>query len=92
MAGINGAWQSIRAKAGLHDVGIHDIRHSLASRALGLGEGLPIIGRLTDTYTSNVKRVKRSAACGRTPTTSIPEPTGTGSECAVIWRRPFLPS
>ena len=25
---------------------IHDIRHSFASRALALGEGLPIIGRL----------------------------------------------
>ena len=37
---------SIRARAGLHDVRIHDIRHSFASRALALGEGLPIIGRL----------------------------------------------
>ena len=46
MADIDGAWQSIRAKAGLHDVRIHDIRHSFASRALALGEGLPIIGRL----------------------------------------------
>ena len=25
---------------------IHDIRHSYASRALALGEGLPLIGRL----------------------------------------------
>ena len=25
---------------------IHDLRHSFASRALALGEGLPIIGRL----------------------------------------------
>ena len=46
IADIDGAWQSIRAKAGLHDVRIHDIRHSFASRALVLGEGLPIIGRL----------------------------------------------
>ena len=46
MADIDGAWQSIRARAGLHDVRIHDIRHSFASRALALGEGLPIIGRL----------------------------------------------
>ena len=38
--------KTIRAKAGLHDVRIHDIRHSFASRALALGEGLPIIGRL----------------------------------------------
>ena len=46
MADIDGAWQSIRTQAGLHDVRIHDIRHSFASRALALGEGLPIIGRL----------------------------------------------
>ena len=46
MADIDGAWETIRARAGLHDVRIHDIRHSFASRALALGEGLPIIGRL----------------------------------------------
>ena len=46
MADIDTAWQGIRAKAGLRDVRIHDIRHSFASRALALGEGLPIIGRL----------------------------------------------
>ena len=34
------------ALAGLDDVRIHDCRHSFASRALALGEGLPIIGRL----------------------------------------------
>ena len=36
----------IRARAGLRDVRIHDIRRSCASRALALGEGWPIIGRL----------------------------------------------
>ena len=46
MTDIDTAWRAIRAKAGLHDVRIHDIRHSFASRALALGEGLPIIGRL----------------------------------------------
>ena len=39
-------WQPIRAQAGLDDVRIHDIRHSYASRALALGEGLPTIGKL----------------------------------------------
>ena len=46
MTDIDTAWRTIRTKAGLHDVRIHDIRHSFASRALALGEGLPIIGRL----------------------------------------------
>ena len=31
MADIDGAWQSIRERAGLHDVRIHDIRHSCAA-------------------------------------------------------------
>lgn len=39
-------WQRIRAKAKLADVRIHDLRHSYASGALALGEGLPMIGRL----------------------------------------------
>ena len=46
MTDIDAAWETIRARAGLRDVRIHDIRHSFASRALALGEGLPIIGRL----------------------------------------------
>ena len=33
-------------KGWLDDVHIHDLRHSYASRALALGEGLPMIGKL----------------------------------------------
>ena len=32
--------------AGLDDVRLHDLRHSFASRALALGETLPVIGKL----------------------------------------------
>ncbi|CAM3374431.1 site-specific integrase [Asticcacaulis taihuensis] len=39
-------WRRIRATAGLPDVRIHDLRHSFASGALALGEGLPMIGKL----------------------------------------------
>ena len=39
-------WRRIRARADLEDVRIHDLRHSFASRALALGEGLPMIGKL----------------------------------------------
>ena len=39
-------WRRIRAKAGLDEVRIHDLRHSFASGALALGEGLPMIGKL----------------------------------------------
>ena len=39
-------WQGIRERTGLEDVRIHYLRHSFASRALALGEGLPMIGKL----------------------------------------------
>ena len=39
-------WRRIRAKAGLNNVRIHDLRHSYASGALALGEGLTMIGKL----------------------------------------------
>jgi integrase len=39
-------WRRIRRRAGLEDLRLHDLRHTYASIAAGLGEGLPIIGRL----------------------------------------------
>ena len=39
-------WHRVRARAGVEDVRIHDLRHSFASRALALGESLTMIGRL----------------------------------------------
>ena len=43
---LNASWQVVRKEAGLEDVRIHDLRHSFASRALALGESLPMIGKL----------------------------------------------
>ena len=39
-------WYRVRERAELEDVRLHDLRHSFASRALALGENLPMIGRL----------------------------------------------
>jgi integrase len=39
-------WQRARARAGLHDVRIHDLRHTFASTAIAAGHSLPIIGKL----------------------------------------------
>ena len=39
-------WRCIRARAGLDVVRIHDLWHTLASRALALGESLSMIGKL----------------------------------------------
>ena len=43
---LNDPWSLIRKRAGIEDMRLHDCRHSFASRALALGEGLPMIGRL----------------------------------------------
>ena len=43
---VNHLWLAVRARAGLEDVRLHDLRHSFASRALALGETLPVIGKL----------------------------------------------
>jgi len=39
-------WQRLRARAGLKDVRIHDLRHTYASVAVAAGQGLPMIGKL----------------------------------------------
>lgn len=39
-------WQRVRARAGLKDVRIHDLRHTFASTAVAAGQGLAIIGKL----------------------------------------------
>lgn len=39
-------WRRLRRRAGLDDLRLHDLRHSFASVAAGLGEGLHMIGKL----------------------------------------------
>ncbi len=46
VANLDWAWVTIRARAGMEDVRIHDLRHSFASAGLAGGEGLPLIGKL----------------------------------------------
>ena len=46
LAGFLMPIRSIRKRARLEDVRIHDLRHSFASGAVALGEGLPMIGKL----------------------------------------------
>lgn len=40
------AWRSLRRRARLDDVRLHDLRHSLASDAAASGASLPIIGKM----------------------------------------------
>ena len=46
LSGLDHVWRKVRERAGLSDVRVHDLRHSYASRALALGEGLSVIAKL----------------------------------------------
>ena len=46
LVNLNDSWDRVRKRAGLDGVRLHDLRHSYASRALALGESLPMIGDL----------------------------------------------
>jgi len=51
------AWQRVRARAGVADVRIHDLRHTLASWLVAQGFNLPLIGRaLNHTQTATTAR------------------------------------
>jgi integrase len=39
-------WEAIRARAGLGDMRLHDLRHSFAATGAGSNLGLPVIGKL----------------------------------------------
>ncbi|MCY3981614.1 MAG: tyrosine-type recombinase/integrase [Alphaproteobacteria bacterium] len=43
---LNDPWKIVCRRASIENMRLHDCRHSFASRALALGEGLPAIGRL----------------------------------------------
>lgn len=43
---VDRTWERVRARAGLPDVRLHDLRHTFASIGAGASIGLPIIGRL----------------------------------------------
>ena len=61
--GLDYVWQAVRTHAELEDVRLHDLRHSFASRALALGETLPVIGKLLGH--SNIETTARYAHLAR---------------------------
>ena len=46
MSSLSNHWRRVRSRADLIDVRLHDLRHTFASRALALGESLPVIAKL----------------------------------------------
>ena len=56
---LDAIWLRLRARAGLEDVRLHDCRHSFASRALALSEGLPAIGHRKVTTAARYAQLER---------------------------------
>ncbi len=43
---VDGLWKLVRKQAGIEDVRLHDLRHSVASQAVLNGVPLPVVARL----------------------------------------------
>lgn len=74
-------WRRIRAKAGLEGVRLHDLRHTHASVAVGLGEGLPMIGKLLGH--SQVQTTARYAHLAADPVRAASERVGNAIAAAM---------
>jgi integrase len=46
LADLQPFWQRVRARAGLKDARLHDLRHTFASVGVASGQGLPMTGKL----------------------------------------------
>jgi integrase len=61
-SGVQKAWRRIRARAGLQDVRLHDLRHTHASEAVSAGESLYIVGKiLGHTHAATTQRYSHLA-------------------------------
>lgn len=78
-------WRRIRAKAGLEGVRLHDLRHTVASVAVGMGEGLPMIGKLLGH--TQVQTTARYAHLAADPVRAATERVG-GAIAGMMNRKP----
>ena len=74
-------WQRIRARAGLDDVRIHDLRHTFASFAVSGGQGLPMIGKMLGH--TQVKTTARYAHLATDPVKRATEDVSASIEAAL---------
>lgn len=77
-------WGRIRRRAGLDDLRIHDLRHSFASVAAGVGLSLPMIGRLLGH--TRAETTLRYAHLADNPLRQATEQIGASIEAAMQQR------
>ncbi len=74
-------WQRVRARAGLKDARIHDLRHTFASTAVASGQGLPMIGKLLGH--TQVQTTARYAHLAADPVRSAADSVATSLQQAL---------
>ena len=72
-------WQRLRARAGLKDARIHDLRHTFASAAVAAGQGLPMIGKLLGH--TQVQTTARYAHLAADPVKAAAEQVSASNSC-----------
>jgi integrase len=81
LVNLQKTWRRIRKAAGLHDVRIHDLRHSFASFAAAGGASLPMIGALLGHTQSQT--TMRYAHLANDPLAEVAEAVGRQIERAA---------
>ncbi len=74
LVNIQKPWRALRNAAGLADVRLHDLRHSFASVAVGMGSSLPLIGHLLGH--TQAQTTARYAHVAPAPAQRVAEDTG----------------
>jgi integrase len=80
-AAVDKVWARVRARAGLKDVRLHDLRHTFASVGAGASIGLPVIGRLLGH--SQTSTTARYAHLGVDPVRQAADAIGTTIAAAM---------
>lgn len=81
LVNVEKTWRTVRSKAGLEDVRIHDLRHSFAAVGAGAGFSLPLIGALLGH--TEVATTQRYAHLGNDPVRQAGEAIGARIAAAL---------
>ena len=81
LVNVNRLWASIRKKAQIEDVRLHDLRHTFASVAVSSGASLPLIGGLLGH--AKASTTQRYAHLSDDPLRAVAERAGEVIEAAM---------